>query len=48
VARVRSFVALVAVAMLSGWLGIRHLPKRAEADVVSMAAGCRWRCCEVF
>jgi outer membrane protein assembly factor BamA len=34
VARVRSFVALVAVAMLAGWLGIRHLPTRAEADVV--------------
>jgi outer membrane protein assembly factor BamA len=35
VAGVRSLVVLIAIAIAAGWLGIRHLPARAEADVVA-------------
>jgi hypothetical protein len=34
---VRSFVLLIALAIAVGWVGIRHLPTRAEADVVKSA-----------
>jgi outer membrane protein assembly factor BamA len=34
---VRSFVLLTALAIAAGWIGIRHLPTRAEADVVRPA-----------
>lgn len=34
---VRSFVILTAVVIGLGWLGIRHLPKAAEADVARVA-----------
>jgi outer membrane protein assembly factor BamA len=34
---VRSFVLLTALAIALGWVGIRHLPTRAEADVVRPA-----------
>ena len=33
----RSFVLLTALAIAAGWVGIRHLPTRAEADVVRPA-----------
>lgn len=36
-ADVRSFVILTAVAIVLGWVGIRHLPETAEADVVRVA-----------
>jgi outer membrane protein assembly factor BamA len=34
---VRSFVFITALALAAGWVGIRHLPTRAEADVVKPA-----------
>jgi outer membrane protein assembly factor BamA len=34
---VRSFVLLTALAIAAGWVGIRHLPARAEADIVRPA-----------
>lgn len=33
----RSFVLLTGLVIAAGWLGIRHLPTRAEADVVRPA-----------
>ncbi len=33
----RSFVVLCAVVIAAGWVGVRHLPARAEADVVQAA-----------
>jgi outer membrane protein assembly factor BamA len=34
---VRSFVLLTALVIAAGWVGIRHLPTRAEADIVRAA-----------